>query len=366
MDPLDPPNPPFAKGSRPTSTHNNISSSRNDADRAASLSVNYVPSKFSSALVTTGVRHRRHKGKRTELMPKRGGGREAFKKDEARMPGEGDDDYDGIDNPLFGNTSGGHTKPRMRWNRFKWILFLANVTVCCCTRQVSVGRSEKNWQLTTYTLIALIFCLLTWFNVFTHADILHVGNRPELILSTIAASLGLVSALVGWPGILLNNRSFLAVYTFMLWICFALLLAPGYIAYLRKHRNLEGKIGAQWSRDFGPEARLRVQNQLQCCGYFSPFVEAAISQTCYARSMLPGCKKPYLTFERLVLTRWYTVAFAIAPFHIAIMVVGLLCSNHITYRFGKGMMPKPYRLSMRSMAVIMDNYAQCASACPLI
>jgi hypothetical protein len=41
-----------------------------------------------------------------------------------------------------------------------------------------------------------------------------------------------------------------------------------------------------------------------------------------------------------------------------------LCSNHVTYRFGKGMMPKAYRLSMNSMAVIMDNYAKFVSPPP--
>jgi hypothetical protein len=67
-----------------------------------------------------------------------------------------------------------------------------------------------------------------------------------------------------------------------------------------------------------------------------------------------------MDFERLVLERWYTVVFGLVPFQIAVIVVGLLCSNHITYRFGKGMMPKAYRLSMGSMAVIMDNYARYA------
>jgi hypothetical protein len=220
-------------------------------------------------------------------------------------------------------------------------------------------------QLTAYSLVALIFCLPTWFDVWTHADVVRVGNRPELILSTMAASLGILTALVGWPGILLNNRSFLAVFTFMLWICFALLVTPGYITYKRRTFNLEGKINAEWSRDLGASGRLRIQNQLQCCGYFSPFVEATVSQTCYSRSILPGCKKHYLQFEQLVLTRWYTVAFAIVPMHICIMFAALLCSNHVTYRFGKGMMPKAYRLSMNSMAVIMDNYAKCVSICPI-
>jgi hypothetical protein len=209
--------------------------------------------------------------------------------------------------------------------------------------------------------VAFIFCLLTWFNVWTHADIVRVGNRSELIISTIAASLGIVTSLIGWAGILLNNRSFLAVFSFMLWICFALLVTPGYIAYKKHTFNLEGKINAQWSRVLGSEGRARVQNELHCCGYFSPYVEATVTQTCYSRSILPGCKSPYLKFERMITKRWYIVAFAIVPFHIGIMVVGLLCSNHITYRFGKGMMPKAYRLSLNSMAVIMDNYAKCVA-----
>jgi hypothetical protein len=122
--------------------------------------------------------------------------------------------------------------------------------------------------------------------------------------------------------------------------------------------NLEGKINAQWSRGLGAEGRMRIQNELQCCGYFSPFVEATVSQTCYARSLLPGCKLKYIVFERGVLKTWYTAAFALVPVHVMVMVAGLLCSNHVTYRFGKGMMPKAYRLSMASMAIIMENYAR--------
>ncbi|KAJ7719583.1 hypothetical protein B0H16DRAFT_1739287 [Mycena metata] len=40
-----------------------------------------------------------------------------------------------------------------------------------------------------------------------------------------------------------------------------------------------------------------------------------------------------------------------------IMAAGLLCSNHVTYRFGEGMMLKAYRLSRDAMAVIMAQYA---------
>lgn len=302
-----------------------------------SLTVNYLPSKFSSGLLSPGARRRKPK---VDLsLPKQGGGREAFKSNEPRMAGEGDEDYDGVTGDWFGGKEGGRTRPRMRWNKFKWTLFVANVC------------------LSIYALTGLISCLLTWFDVFEHADIVRVGNRTELVLSTVAAAAATITSVFGWAGILLNNRSFLAYYTFFLWICFGLLVSPGYLTYKQRTFNLEGKINAQWSRNLGAAGRLRIQNRLHCCGYYSPFVEATVSQTCYARSVLPGCKAAYLQFERRVLEIWYTIVFSLVPLQIFIMLAGLLCSNHVTYRFGKGMMPKAYRLSLNSMAVIMDNYA---------
>ncbi|KAG6807327.1 hypothetical protein H0H92_007983 [Tricholoma furcatifolium] len=309
-----------------------------DTSDAVSLTVNYLPSKFSHTLLSPGgslTRKRKGgKGGIDPLMPKHGGGVEAFRSGESRMPGDGDDDYDGVQ---FGKKPGG--KKRLRWNKFKWILFFATIV------------------LSVYSIVALIFCLLTWFNIWTHADVIRVANRPELILSTVAACVGVFTSLIGWAGVLLNNRSFLAIYTFLLWITFAFLVVPGYVSYRWQAFNLQGKVNAQWSRDLGAEGRARIQTQLNCCGYFSPFVEATITATCYARSVLPGCKGPFLEFEQMVLRRWFIVDFLLVPVHIGVILAGLLCSNHVTYRFGKGMMPKAYRLSLNSMAVIMDNYA---------
>jgi hypothetical protein len=272
------------------------------------------------------------------LGPKRGGGVEAFRSGEARMPGANDEDYDGVSGGWFGG--GGKTRGRrLRWTKFKWILFVANTA------------------LISYSFLALIFCLLTWFDVWVHADVIRVANHPELVLSTLAASAAIFTSVLGFAGILLNNRAFLAVYTFLLWVCFGLLVVPGYLTYKHYSLNLPAKINNQWSNDLGAEGRLRIQNSLGCCGFFSPFVEATVSSTCYSRTTLPGCKAPYTDFERLVLKRWYIAAFGLVPLHIGVMVSGLLCSNHVTYRFGKGMTPKAYRLSMNSMAVIMDNYA---------
>ncbi|RPD54484.1 tetraspanin Tsp2 [Lentinus tigrinus ALCF2SS1-7] len=331
---LDPPNLPYSSSNSFRSmSPKNDTPLMDSKGIPTSLSVNYLPSKFSSHVLTGGMKRRKGKGAGDIPIPKRGGGREAFRANESRMPGDGDDDYDGV---TFGQ---GARKGRLRWTGFKWVLFISNLV------------------FSIYSITGLIATLLIHFNVWTHADIIRVGNKTELIISTVVAALGVLTSLIGWSGILLNNRAFLAVYSFLLWICFALLVTPGYITYKKRTFNLEGKMNAQWSRDLGLDGRLRIQNQLHCCGYFNPFIEATVSQTCYARSLLPGCKGPYIEFQRQILERWYTVVFSLVPAQIAAMVIALLCSNHVTYRFGKGMMPKAYRLNMNSMAVIMDNYA---------
>lgn len=155
----------------------------------------------------------------------------------------------------------------------------------------------------------------------------------------------------------MNNRAFLAVYVLLLWVCLAFIAAPGYMTYKRKTFNLEGKINLQWSRQLGVIGRLRIQDALRCCGYFSPYVENTISPLCYPRSNFDGCKNRFLKLERSVLEKWYTISFALIPSHILVILAGLLCSNHVTYRFGKGLTPKRYRLDLDSMAIIMNDYA---------
>lgn len=211
-----------------------------------------------------------------------------------------------------------------------------------------------------------------WLNVFYRSDVIRVGNRTELIrmcfcamstsvtdppVSTVGGALMVFTALLGYSGILLNNRSFLAVYVVLLWCCLAFIVAPGYIAYKKKTFNLEGKINLQWSRHLGTIGRLRIQDALKCCGYFSPANEYTISPLCYPRSNEDGCKNRYIKLERIVLRTWYTVSFSLVPAHMLIILCGLLCANHVTYRFGKGLTPERYRLDLDSMAIIMNDYA---------
>ncbi|WWC86874.1 uncharacterized protein L201_001753 [Kwoniella dendrophila CBS 6074] len=307
-------------------------------NRQSSLSLNYVPAKFTK-LHSPGDRLNHNVNFEKQQKAKQGGGRDAFAANAQRMGMLGTvDDDEGV---VFQIGKGGlkKKKPKLRWNRFKWVLFVANTI------------------LIAYGMTALVSAILVWLNVFYQSDVIRVGNRTELIISTVAGVMIVLTSLVGYAGILLNNRAFLAVYTLLLWICLALMVTPGYMTYKQKTFNLEGKINSQWSRALGSEGRLRIQDALRCCGYFSPFVEATVSPLCYARSNLPGCKAKYIHLERHVLSIWVACSFGLVPAHILIIIASLLCSNHITYRFGKGLTPKRYRLDLGSMAVIMDEYA---------
>ncbi|KAJ7196930.1 hypothetical protein GGX14DRAFT_536977 [Mycena pura] len=308
-----PPRRPFLRNARSSSSRSSLLGPPFNGSNV-SLQLNYVPSKFAAHSV-----RQRGLGKGVR-------GVEAFRPGEPRVARSNSESYDGAD---VGEKTG-----RAKWNKFKWMLVASNTVYMV----LSLG--------------ALMFIITAWLDAWDHADVLRVGNRAELVFSTIAASMALLTAIIGWAGIVLNNRAFLAVYTFLLWISFALLVIPGYITYRKYAFNLEGKVNKQWSTGIGSAGRLRIQNQLKCCGYYSPFVEATVSATCYSRTILPGCKKVYWNLEKQILRRWFVTALALVPLTVAAIIVGLLCSNHVTYRFGKGMMPKAYRMSEKSMAAM--------------
>lgn len=86
-----------------------------------SLSINYVPTKFTKLHSQGEWAHRRGK---------LGGGRDAFAAGASRMgePGVVDDDEGLVFQVGKGGLKAKH-KPKLRWNRFKWCLFAANCVV---------------------------------------------------------------------------------------------------------------------------------------------------------------------------------------------------------------------------------------------
>jgi hypothetical protein len=103
------------------------SSLKRDDSSSVSLSINYLPSKFSSSVLGAGPRRRR--GQVTSLLPKRGGGVDAFRQGVARIPGQNDEDDDGPTSVWLRQDQSRSSKRKLRWNRFKWMLFTANTLV---------------------------------------------------------------------------------------------------------------------------------------------------------------------------------------------------------------------------------------------
>jgi len=177
---LVPPNLPFASNVSLATGSLRTGSPYLAAQSSLSLSVNYLPTKFSDAVLYNGLKNR---GKAFPLGPKRGGGREAFRSGEARMPGDGDEDYDGIQGSFF-TKEGGRTKPRLRWNGFKWTLFLSNFLVSILSLPSYVfhgSRSRERHLLISFfgsTFSSLDIPSLASYSCFVLG--LTSGNMPTL------------------------------------------------------------------------------------------------------------------------------------------------------------------------------------------
>lgn len=159
-------------------------------------------------------------------------------------------------------------------------------------------------------------------------------------------------------GTILNSRPILAVYALLLWPVFLAILAVGYTSYKRSAFALDRKLNRAWSEWYMPVGRLVVQDALRCCGYNSPLHQATPSARCYARAPLPGCKGKLLRFEQASLHTIWTAAFAVVPLHIANIFFSLLCANHVTRRFGKGIMPRQYRLSGADVQADAEKFSE--------
>lgn len=191
-----------------------------------------------------------------------------------------------------------------------------------------------------------IFAALTHVNTgWEHADVMYIADGDILVLITLAASIMLLTALIGMCGTLLNSRPLLAIYSLMLWPSFISLAAIGYTTYKRSAFSLDRKLNLAWSQWYNPTSRLLIQDSLRCCGYYNSLHEATPSKQCFPRTTLPGCKGKLYRFESYTLETIWSTVFALVPVYLIIMFVSLLSSNHITMRFGKGITPKRYRLN---------------------
>ena len=136
------------------------------------------------------------------------------------------------------------------------------------------------------------------------------------------------------------------MYCVLLWSSFISLVVVGYAGYKRTEFALDRKLNLAWSQWYNPHDRLAIQNSLGCCGYYNPLHQAVSSKRCFPRTTLPGCKAKLYLFEKQNLRIIWSTTFSLVPLHILVICLSLLCSNHVTETFGKGMVPKRYRLGL--------------------
>ncbi|KAJ7776777.1 hypothetical protein DFH07DRAFT_951393 [Mycena maculata] len=226
---------------------------------------------------------------------------------------------------------------REPWTAFKWCLLFSVCTVLA------------------YGAAALVCALMTWFRTWDQADVMFVADNDILVLLTLAGSILVFTALVGLSGVLLNSRPILAVYTILLWPAFVSLVAIGYLGYKRAAFALDHKLNMSWSQYYTPLGRLLIQDSLRCCGFYSALHEATPSKRCYPRTALPGCKGKLYRFERVNLALVWSTVFALVPLHLLNMLLALLCANHVTETFGRGITPKAYRLTSGDVQADADK-----------
>lgn len=173
---------------------------------------------------------------------------------------------------------------------------------------------------------------------------MSVTDHDILVIITVGATLLIYSSMMGISGTMLNSRPLLAVYTLLLWPDQMIILAVGYMAFKRVSFNFDRKMNFAWSHLYTVQGRQIIQDSFGCCGFYNTMNEPTPTKSCYIRASIPGCRDALFDFERTKLTIIWKVAFALAAIHILNMVVALLCSNHVTKRFGKGLTPPKYRL----------------------
>ncbi|ORZ20620.1 hypothetical protein BCR42DRAFT_321759 [Absidia repens] len=139
---------------------------------------------------------------------------------------------------------------------------------------------------------------------------------------------------MGYIGIVHKNRLCLGYYSLMLWGCFALITTVGYLGFKQRTWNLKAQLGVRWRHDYNPRQRELLQANLHCCGFENPSDHATYYSRCWAESLLPGCQHKFYLFENDFLLNTYTMAFSILPLHMVVMVVTLLCANHVDVVFG--------------------------------
>lgn len=217
------------------------------------------------------------------------------------------------------------------WTRSKFVLLLANTLLLA-------------YSIAWTFVMTMSWKGATWTKPFLDSGIMMIANRKLLLLMMAAAPFGIFVSLIGYIGILSQNRKVLSIYTILLWPLFALITSVGYICYRRLHVSLYQKFKFSWINEYSRDDRLVIQNALSCCGFRSLGDYPSYDLHCFPRAPVPSCENRLIQYQQDLLSTASSAAFTLLPVQLLIMVVALLCSNHVDrlYRSAYPITPKLY------------------------
>ncbi|GAB5590457.1 hypothetical protein Unana1_05357 [Umbelopsis nana] len=191
------------------------------------------------------------------------------------------------------------------WTKSRWSLLVSNIVFMA------------------YSIFFLVASLATYGKAYSSAEVIVAANSNILGVTLGFAIASVLTSAIGMAGIIRKDRRLLV----------------GYLGYKQDTWNLKSKLGMQWRYSLTNNGRVAIQNNLRCCGFENPSDHATYFARCFPKSLLPGCQHKLYLFESSLLQIAYTVAFSLVPLQLIIMIVSMLCSNHVTLRFGRRARP---------------------------
>ncbi|KAK3833418.1 MAG: hypothetical protein JOS17DRAFT_77389 [Linnemannia elongata] len=217
------------------------------------------------------------------------------------------------------------------WTRSKLLLLLANTILL-------------GYAVTCTVIMTMSWRGDPWTKPYLDSGIMMIANHNVLLLMMVTAPFGVFIALLGFIGIFTQSRKILSWYTLLLWPLFAMMTSIGYICFRRSHISLYQKLKFSWINEYTRDDRLVIQNALNCCGYRSLSDYPSYDLHCFPRAPLPSCETKFLQYQQDLLSNASSAAFTLLPIQLLVMLVALLCSNHIDglYRTAYPITPKLY------------------------
>ncbi|KAF9976968.1 hypothetical protein BGZ73_007372 [Actinomortierella ambigua] len=111
------------------------------------------------------------------------------------------------------------------------------------------------------------------------------------------------------------------------------LILIGYVSYRRGHATLYAKLKYSWIFEYGRDDRLVIQNALSCCGYRSTVDFPSYDLHCFPRAPLPPCEHLFIKHQEDLLANTSASAFTLVGIQLFIILVALMCSNHVDRLF---------------------------------